>query len=577
MGPLGQSSIVASKPPIAIVLVAIMVGIFFLLGTSENYVYADDSLPFVVRIQIDPEVKVHHLMLSVLYQLNKTLGYVSREELSKTIALVKLYVAATSSLALAMVGVLAYRWYGSTKAAMWALFFTSFSYGFWAYSITTDFYVPAAAFALLAILLAELSFTSKRPYMMLACTALAVLVSALNHQAFSLIVLPIAVGLLFCRIPKSSWNARMKRATMFVTLTATVGLGVFFVSFLAADGGRSNFITYVQGYAGYMKLTPYDKVQWLTPAYSLIGIGRALVFPDYVLHFGPVYERIHNSFLLKLTFDDMYLVREIPKTMICLLVVLNAGLVIACVWLLLRVARSYRRRLPPPAGMLTLIGWIGCQAIFFSWWEPLSNEMWIWFIPCVGLLLSGADVILYDGRSNAILRWGIVLTLIVVNGPVISKYWSGENDIYRINKTYLVHLAPNDIAVTQNFYQPKALELLVAPNSPRIDFYYDRGGFRFADSAFQAILRDIHLNGGRVFLDPMLVMPERSETALFKYLSDVDDNRVEEGLIQLEWYCSAHNIPLYAVERIGDELIHFERRTFTSYTKWVDCRLNMIP
>ena len=139
---------------------ALLAATLYLLLPSAIYSYADDSLPFAVRIWQGSHVNVHHLVLSVLHEVSRWCGFGGPEGLAPTQLLIRAYVALCGAAALWTVGLLLQRWTGSLLVGLAGIAMTASTYTFWAYSIVTDFYVPAAAFALLAILFADLATTA---------------------------------------------------------------------------------------------------------------------------------------------------------------------------------------------------------------------------------------------------------------------------------------------------------------------------------------------------------------------------------------------------------------------------------
>lgn len=542
----------------------------YLIGTTEVYTYADDSLPFAHQVHTRPVIIVHHLILFLLYHLNHALGYTVEHDFARTINLFKLYVAATAAMALALVGVLALRWFGSLKKALVAMFVVGFSYGFWSYAIVTDVYVPAVSFVLLAMYFADKSYEAPkrvRGWTLLFLAGVSVLCAALNHQSHSLAVIPMALVLWLGRREELPWRLRLARSFSFFAITGVLGFVAYYGSYRLSHE-NVDFITYVRGYSAWMKMMPYDKLQLLTPLYMLVGIGRAFLFPEYALYFDSVYDRLHQHFSLKLLSDDRYVVREMPDAYIVFLLVVIGVLSVAAVWFVVRAILTLWRTPPPAPCFWMLLLWIPIQSILFAWWEATSNEMWIWMLPCVGLI--GACLVVSDERTcRGRVLLGLFLTAwVIVNGSVVSRYWSKNNCIYRINKDYLNQLTDQDLAITAYLAPSSEFEFLLDHRPPMIHFR--DGAFSFEDTALRQDLARVERNDGRVYLDPILVMPDDTEINLLLYQAQARRDDVVKELLKLEAYCKETGIPLYGVRRRGGDVIRFIPCPFQGYLQWVE-------
>jgi hypothetical protein len=546
-----------------VVFCALAIGAFHLLHGSENYIYADDSLRFALYVDRAPTIIVHHLMLVVLHGVARVLAPVA-PDIPGTIALFRLYVAATSALALSMVGLLTLRWFGSAGAALMALLSVAFTYGFWSYSIVTDLYVPAVAFLLLAVYLAERARTSGRPNVDIVLASIALLVASLNHQAHAIAVVPITLLLLFDRSGSILPAKRRRIALRFLLATGLLGLICYQAAF--EFSGSPGFLAFICGYCGTFKMLPYDSLQPLTPLYAVLGILRAIFYPEIALGIDPIFELAQRAFPLKVLADDRYLVRIYPAAAIAVI-----GSVIAALALLIGVAiaRVFRlMRLGParPPGYRMVLYWTVMQSAMFCCWEPTSNEFWIWMMPALGLLVAG-PMFVHGSRRARRIHMMSVIALFLVNLAVISRYWSAENCIYSINKSYSSLVGPNDLVLMANFYQTSSIDQVRMPGVRRFELV--DGTCVDRDARLFAMIDTVRIRGGSIFLDPMLAMPDRAELAMRKWYRP-GARGVDRDLIELEGYCSDNAIPLYGIGRKGGEVVPFMKRKFGGYLRWID-------
>jgi hypothetical protein len=284
---------------------------------------------------------------------------------------------------------------------------------------------------------------------------------------------------------------------------------------------------------------------------------------------------MHRVFPIKILFDDRYLTRTLSGPTVALLLVLASVLLLAFALVLARSLWLLRREPPRSPGGWMLFHWVGVQTLFFAAWEPTSNEFWIWLLPCLAIFGMGPLLRGSPRGPRAALAWALPLALLLVNLPVVSRYWSRDNCIYRVNKTYLPRLDARDLPLTRAAYGITFLEHLEAPAiRPQGSF---EGTFSLADTALQRRLGEVRASGGRVVLDPMLVSPEDSENRLQVFLAHCGRDSTVRELLRLESFCAENRIALLAVARRGSSVLRFEPCPFAGYARWVDDRLNPLP
>jgi hypothetical protein len=550
-------------------LVSVLFLTLYLAGTSEIYTYADDSLPYVAHVLADPKVVVHHLILTVFHEATHWVGLTTLDDFVKTLWLFKAYVACTGALTLFLVGTLFRSWFGSLELSVATMTFVGLSYGFWAYSIVPDVYVPAVAFVLLAVFWADRSCEAPgkaKSYGFLALTSISVLLAVLNHQSHGLVAVPIALILLLGRASELPVSLRVRRTAFFTLLTGTLGFAMFFVSYLAA-ASEHDFITYLRGYSAWMKMMPYDSIQPLTPFYVLLGVSRALVFPEFALRFDQIYESVEDHFRLKLLLDERYLLRGMPELVAGFLSLANAAILLTLAVFVCRGAIAVIRRPSRSAGIWMIALWIPIQALFFSLWESTSNEFWIWLVPGIGFVAAAGVTSWTRSSTRKVFSvFPFLLVLLAVNSSVISKYWSEENCIYRVNKRYLTQLRAEDLVLGAYTY-PRSKLVHLRPCAAEI-YEFMLGSFTLDDPELAPRLERVESAGGKIYLDPILSMSHASESALMAYQTGKDRAAVERELLRLEAFAQARGIPVVAVERKASAGIEFERPSFAGYVEW---------
>lgn len=551
------------RPHAGIVCFASLWGLIYLLGPSNNHLYADDSLPFAVMAWQGSSIHVHHLALYGFTILTWICGWTGDSGLPAVLAAMKGYAALSAAGALVAAGWIVHRWTGSVNVALGAMAVTACTYGFWAYATVSDFYCPAAAGALIALALAIHARDGRRAGPWLLLSSLAALWATLNHQTHALVAFPIVVALL-CQ--PGSWRTRIVQCGVFAVPLSLGGSLLFYLAY-RASGAPGDFITFVAGYTRWMELLPYDRLQPATPLYVLVGFVRAEVFLDYLQVIEPFRERLAEQFPLKLTFDDWYLIQPLPTALtaaLAALMTLAAGGLGGAVIVGIAVAWRERSSLP---GVRLLMGWMVLQTLLFAWWEPLSNEFWIWAMPCAGILVGlAASRVGRRWRPARWLPWLIAAGLLVPNGVIISRYRSADHCIYHVNKTYLTMLGEGDLVLTADFYPFDSYHHLVGLHASRRN--YSHGAF-VVDDTLDAQLVRVRARSGAVYLDPMLTMPAPSELGLMAYYTGASPVRVEQELQRLTQRCGELGLPLFLIERQGADAVTFRARDFGEDARWV--------
>jgi len=509
------------------------------IGQSWNFLYADDSLPFVVRVH-QGQTHPHHLIIGFLATVNAWLGWVREEDFGRTLGLVRIFVSGMSLVGCLGIGYLAWLWFKRRWAVAAATVLAMVSYGFWAYSIVPDFYIPGIAAVIWAGIAVE-NFQCSGKWGWIGIAVVATWVAGLCHQSYFVFAVIATCVLLL--------NKQTKAAITFLTTTSGLAGVSYIIAFLGQQE-YSSFWGFVRGYTAHMQFTPYEKLQVLTPLYALVGLVRSWTFPEYFVRLGTVSEWVESRYTLKLLLDDRFLLRHLPPEIAGILGGMGiVGVVLVGILLLIQ-AKRWHVKLRGRWSYWSLIGWGGVLLVLAVLWEPSSNEFWLWSVPLVALLLS-------DSRSSMEkCLWGLAgLGIAVATVPIIWLYRSPDNEIYSVNKRYRLHLQPEDIVIAADFHQTLALNWLY-PTQARV-LQYPLGRLEW-DSNLHDALSELARPGsrGRLILDPMIVMPHRSEIALRQKLPGYEEEKILRILQQIASFCAwEDSVELYQqLEEIREEL-----------------------
>lgn len=530
-------------------------------GQSWNFIYADDALPFVVRIH-EGGVHPHHLIIGLLAGLKHFLGWVHAEQFRNTLSMARGFVAGMSCLGIAGVGYLAWLWFGSRWAVIAAMTLTMFSYGFWAYSIVPDFYVPGiAAILWAAVALEQFQRSGRKGW--IAVAIFAVYAAALCHQSY-VVYAVIATGVLLYH--------RHYRPAFYLLTSSTILLGASYVLAFALQREYHSFWKFVLGYTLHMQFTPYDRLQPLSLLYAFVGFVRAWTFPEYFVRVGAIGEWVEQRWPMKLFLDERFLLRNISPEVAATLGGIGVASIVLVVLLLIIRVGWVQQRLSTRWSYWSLLGWAGSLLALAVLWEPSSNEFWLWSLPLVALAVS-------ESRSlRERFLWGIAAVgLAVATLPLIWLYHWPDNDIYSVNKRYRLRLQPEDVLITGDFQQTLALNWLY-PTQARV-FQYELGRIEW-DAALQQALYQLAQpsSQGNLILDPLVVMPHPSEMALRQKLPGWNEERLRRVLHRIADFCrgadTAHRrlrgegvespwpqgrrrVPLIGIRREGGGVVHF--------------------
>lgn len=520
------------------------------VGQSWNFIYADDSLPFVVRV-FQGQPHPHHLILGLLSWVNAVLGWKEPQQFGWTLGLVRAYVALMSVFGLSGIGYLAWLWFRRRGAVGVAMLVAGGSYGYWAYSVVPDMYVPGIAAVIgAAIALERFQETAQRRWLagVVGCSWLA----AMNHQSYAVFAV-IAILLLL--------HARKRQEALSITSSLAL-IGAAYLLAFAFQREYQGFWHFVLGYASHMQFLPYDRLQLLTPLYALVGVVRAWTFPEYFLRLDTLASWVEERWRMKLFLDERFLLRGIEPSWAMMLG--SIGLVAACFLLGLGIWAGWQcmRRLREQWGFWAILWWGCLMGILAVLWEPSSSEFWLWMPPVWALFLAGAEA--RWQRWTVAGAGGLVL---LTTAPVIWLYRSPENDIYSVNKRYRMRLTVEDVLLTADFQQLRALNWLYPTRARTLEF--ELGRLEWREPRLQQMLQELARPEarGRLIFDPLLVMPHPSESALRMKIPRYTEAYVEGVLQQIAAFCQGEGgaqprrrIPLFGIWRDGGGVVRFQVR-----------------
>ncbi|MCG7595434.1 hypothetical protein [Mycobacterium sp. PSTR-4-N] len=487
------------------VIFSIAFGVYALLPT-RNFNYADDSLSWAYQLtQPSGLINSHHLYLNgmrVLYRLLHDIGITVNP-----VELLSLYSALWGAIGLAVLFCLLGR-AGLGPQALWGTLFCAFSAGYWSYSIVGDVYVPAIALMVIGFFCTYCGLTAQNPrrtaqYAVGAIVAFTAMI--LHHQAFAMVV----VGLIPAALLMKHTGVR-RRLAYAAVLPISVGLltsASYLFAYASLPATQQHGI--VRFGAGYVESfdprADQKQLNLASAANMAVGQTRALVSTNVVFRSPAVAEAVAHRYPYRATYPFPYLVRNIsPPAAIAigvsaaLAAVLTACLVVAGLWVGLK-----------ERGLILLVSLpMIPQALFFGWWEGISDEFALWTLPLLAIIVTRGAA-----QLTRPARWlGVTVTCLFVStlAGSTSLYWNADNDIDFVNDRYVHSLGGNDVLIGFEDIQ----------SDFRIKLEAQQRGFRYLNyfnvrnpeqnSAFDAALQRSIASHANIYVSPRLSYPPQS-------------------------------------------------------------------
>jgi len=198
------------------------------------------------------------------------------------------------------------------------------------------------------------------------------------------------------------------------------------------------------------------------------------------------------------------------------------------------------------------------QALFFIWWEGISDEFWIWSLPLVVMLTA-------KGASYGE-RWPVRLLIASTVGLFVSSllgaallFANPDNDIDAVNQRYLARVASADLLIGFNEIQSAARTHLAMEHQGFRYFNIFNRSFRWSNTDLAKLdheTAETLERGGKVFVDSYILHPPRSNLAFIR-LSNKEFETQRLDIIahlrkvdpaRIEWVQQAATVPGYFVD-----------------------------
>jgi hypothetical protein len=256
-----------------------------------------------------------------------------------------------------------------------------------------------------------------------------------------------------------------------------------------------------------------------------VGETRALVSTNIVFRNPAVAQSVQTKYPYRSTYPFPYLVRNVPVPVAVLVAMA------ACLAALL-TAYLFGRGLwtgMKEQGLVVLV-FVPMipQALFFAWWEGISDEFALWSLPLIAVIVArGAAELAHP------LRWlRAAVACLFVSTLVGSTllYANPRNDIDFVNDEYAASFGGDDVLVGFEDIQ----------SDFRMNLQADQRGFRYLNyfnirnaaeaSEFETALQSAIGTGARIHVSPRLRFPPKSAVA-FKQSTNPDFDAQRASLL----------------------------------------------
>jgi len=487
--------------------------ILYGLGPSRNYHYADDSMRWAFGIASAENylINSHHLFLNVLRVIQSAVGVEPMHFLA-------FYSALLGALGLVWLYYLLCLTQ-CRRLALYGVLICAFSAGYWSYSIAGDVYVPAASLiigGLYAVVkgITTDNFRSAWHYALLSIFLF--ILAIMHHQAFFFIVLGLFPAVLLMR--RTSFRKILIFGIMTPLLVGLLTTCIYAVAYYTLpENDTLTFLDFTKGYVTDFLAYPDMKniIGFKNIINGFAGGSRAFISYNFLFKSSQFAHYIQNKFPYRHVYTQVYLVKNTSFGValisgICAGVVLVLGSILTC----LGIFVAFRKRRTLFLVVLTVIP----QAVFFLWWEPISDEFWIWLLPILALsITTGARLL--KKKAKLVLSILISCLLIGTFSTSILVFLDASNDIDQVNKQYISMLTEKDLLI--------GFDEVVSNNRIKLD--QQSQGFKYFNLFvkmskghridLQNLNKEIDLalnRGGKVFVDPYLINSPTSYFELIK-------------------------------------------------------------
>jgi|GEM_PF-2323310 hypothetical protein len=488
----------------------IIIGAAYILLPTQYWNYADDSIRWAYEISIDSGIiNTHHLYLNILRPIYQLL---SNTFTIDPLSFLSLYSSIFGIIGLFFLNKILIET-TSKDIALLGVIFCATSAGYWSYSIVGDNYIPAVALMLGGFYyhFKTLTLFGKGRYISSLAASIAFFIGMiLHHQALAIIVVGLSPGTLIAT--QFPIQTRLKFGIIAPALTGIITIGIYLCVY-AYDTERNQVQTpteYMAGYAETFKKNPDMKsLSIKSLANAAMGIGKSLLSSNFIFSSNSIIDSLQKRFPYRHIHSYPFLIHNLGTSTYSIIVV---SIFICTIMLLILIPSGGYLGLTSQSIATPIFTASFVQMTFFIWWEAISDEFWIWFLPIATIAISIAI-------ARKLNHPRVIYTLLII--PLMASTYLGSINIYQdksndldlVNKSFVYDLKEHDLLI--------AMDEIISLNRNRLArinqgfnyfniFVRASKGKQLDINLLKELIADTNRNGGTIYIGPYVSTPPKS-------------------------------------------------------------------
>lgn len=402
-----------------------VVGAVYSVWMTVIWFESEDSLTFIGRILDDvPRYHPNHLLFEPAYHAALKI-VLAVFPVADPIRVLQWITLAFALLGLGLVYRLVERRAGG-RAALAAGSFVAVSFGFWHYATVVDAYLPALAFALLALSAFDWRPERSSPWWALMAAVFAS-AAVLSHQLY--FVFAVLLGV-FVLIDFRTMRLSVGEAVVYAVAGLVLVGGAYWLSYIGPDSAKAEgfgFLRWAQGYAGSGFGAPVGPE---APLMAVVGVARFFVTFNPFFGIPQLAEIAGRGAGAKVFVEEMFIGQSAIGVTLSLVLAVTAiaGLLLA-LWAAVLGVLGFGRR-GRDVLHLILIAQVGVYTILATLWEAINLELWIHVVVFLTLFVFTTRAAMTRAFARAVIAATALIAVTNFLGAV-RPYTDLANDYWR--------------------------------------------------------------------------------------------------------------------------------------------------
>jgi hypothetical protein len=358
--------------------------LIYLFTLTSNFTGPHDSMAYLNMLNTGHGLwHPHHLLYHVLskYWLHIwKIVFPSVQDYFIVESFSSVWGAAT----LAMVFLFFRRRFGLPVLTAWlGTAVVGFSYGIWFYSVNVEVYMPSLFFTVWALYILSINeWSSRQVWRIAVIHSLAILFHQMN-----ILLTPI----ILYKILSQRKNIYVFKSVFWYAMVGVVLVGGMYFAGGWINEGNNDLASWIKWMRGYTGTNEYwEPLSWKTPAFAGMGFLRTFVGGQFLFHVGQLSESIDNFLRVHALEDEIFLVRNLGRGTIGVILVLSVLLMVLMTMLLVHFIARFREKMRSWGHVIIpLLLYVAVYSAYFFFWMPEILEFWLGQCIICWLLLVG--------------------------------------------------------------------------------------------------------------------------------------------------------------------------------------------